>query len=567
MTTTTATKDDRQDAQAGAPIPFPVPGPGSWQQDPAHFPRTLSAWAVEAWMSGFPRGFSESTRRYGLLLDHLAPAVVNGFMYYRAVPAVETGGEAEVHARMETARAILDTRLWRDDLELWDREVKPDSIRRNRSLQSVRVADLSDAELAGHLEDSRDNLEEMVYRHHKFNMAAILPVGDLVASVAEWTGRPHGEILSLLRGASPVTRGVAAAELRRVGEALREAGITAQSFPADLGAGCVLERLRATAGPVGEAVEAYLDACGWHIAAGYDVTDLNVIELPDALVQNFWRAAAGEIAEFDENGTTAEAAAGLAGIRNEIPAERREAFDALVAEARVVYRLRDERGLYNDLWAAGLARRAILEAGRRLALRGKLDHAELIFEASCAEAVALLTGRPGPSSAELERRGAARRALPLAQAPAVLGDEPPPPPPLDGLPPHSRRAERALAVAIEEILGFAMTDEPGPQLRGKPVSAGVYEGRARVISGPADFNRLASGDVLVTVSTSAAFNVVLPLLGAIVTDRGALLSHAAIVSREYGIPGVVGTRNATTVIPDGSRVRVDGTRGIVEVLS
>jgi pyruvate,water dikinase len=73
--------------------------------------------------------------------------------------------------------------------------------------------------------------------------------------------------------------------------------------------------------------------------------------------------------------------------------------------------------------------------------------------------------------------------------------------------------------------------------------------------------------VLVTRNTSPYFNVVLPLLGAIVTDRGGQLCHAAIVAREYGIPGVVGTREATTVIPDGARVRVDGTTGEVTVLS
>jgi rifampicin phosphotransferase len=73
--------------------------------------------------------------------------------------------------------------------------------------------------------------------------------------------------------------------------------------------------------------------------------------------------------------------------------------------------------------------------------------------------------------------------------------------------------------------------------------------------------------VLVTRNTSPYFNVVLPLLGAIVTDRGGQLSHAAIVAREYGIPGVVGTREATSVIPDGAWVRVDGQTGEVRVLS
>jgi phosphoenolpyruvate synthase/pyruvate phosphate dikinase len=66
--------------------------------------------------------------------------------------------------------------------------------------------------------------------------------------------------------------------------------------------------------------------------------------------------------------------------------------------------------------------------------------------------------------------------------------------------------------------------------------------------------------------TSEAFNILLPLLGGIVTDNGGLLSHAAIVAREYGIPGVVGTREATRLIPDGARVRVNGDAGEVEVL-
>ena len=99
-----------------------------------------------------------------------------------------------------------------------------------------------------------------------------------------------------------------------------------------------------------------------------------------------------------------------------------------------------------------------------------------------------------------------------------------------------------------------------------PVNTGAYEGPARVVMSPAEFDRIRQGDVLVTRSTSPYFNVVLPLLGALVTDRGGQLSHAAIVAREYGIPGIVGTRDATARIPDGSRVRVDGATGEVRVL-
>jgi pyruvate,water dikinase len=104
-------------------------------------------------------------------------------------------------------------------------------------------------------------------------------------------------------------------------------------------------------------------------------------------------------------------------------------------------------------------------------------------------------------------------------------------------------------------------------VRGTGVSSGAHTGTARIVGGPQDFARLQRGDVLVTNSTTAAFNVVLPLLGAIVTDRGGLLSHAAIVAREFGIPAVVGCTDASSVIPDGATVSVDGSLGEVEVLA
>jgi pyruvate,water dikinase len=103
-------------------------------------------------------------------------------------------------------------------------------------------------------------------------------------------------------------------------------------------------------------------------------------------------------------------------------------------------------------------------------------------------------------------------------------------------------------------------------VRGLGVSAGLAEGIARVVQDVNGFGKLKQGDILVTRSTTAAFNVVLPLLAGIVTDRGGTLSHSAIVAREYGIPAVVGSREATRLIPDGARIRVDGTLGEAVIL-
>jgi len=124
---------------------------------------------------------------------------------------------------------------------------------------------------------------------------------------------------------------------------------------------------------------------------------------------------------------------------------------------------------------------------------------------------------------------------------------------------------RAMGIALGAVFGSSEAPHEENVLRGLAASGGVYEGPARRVSGPHEFDRIVQGDVLVTESTSEAFNIFLPLLGAIVTDAGGLLSHSAIVAREYGIPGVVGTRDATDRIPDGTLVRVDGDAGEVTV--
>jgi pyruvate,water dikinase len=125
---------------------------------------------------------------------------------------------------------------------------------------------------------------------------------------------------------------------------------------------------------------------------------------------------------------------------------------------------------------------------------------------------------------------------------------------------------RAIGIALNALFGSSEAKHEAHMLRGLAASRGVYEGPARRVSHASEFGRILRGDVLVTESTTEAFNILLPLLGAIVTDSGGLLSHSAIVAREYGIPGVVGTREATERIADGVRVRVDGDAGEVTVL-
>jgi len=137
-------------------------------------------------------------------------------------------------------------------------------------------------------------------------------------------------------------------------------------------------------------------------------------------------------------------------------------------------------------------------------------------------------------------------------------------PVLFGMPP--RQGPRKLEPIHEDLAFEAQRLHEETVIRGLGASAGQREGIARRVAGASDFDRIQRGDVLLTEATTEAFNILLPLLSAIVTDSGGALSHAAIVSREYGIPGVVGTRDATERIADGALVRVDGDAGTVTVL-
>ena len=106
----------------------------------------------------------------------------------------------------------------------------------------------------------------------------------------------------------------------------------------------------------------------------------------------------------------------------------------------------------------------------------------------------------------------------------------------------------------------------GAELAGLGVCRGTYEGVARIVRDEDDFERLTRGDVMVCPTTSPVWSMVFPVVGALVCDGGGPLGHPAIIAREFGVPAVVGTGGGTTTIPDGSRVRVDGTHGRVTML-
>jgi pyruvate,water dikinase len=523
------------------------------------------------------RGFSEGTRHYGVLLDYLDVAIINRFLYMaprpvgapksakgtppRLVFALLRRVHPAIRARVNRATAVFRDRVWREDVDWWDNEVRPKLAAEAHALVSEDLAPLSDAQLVAHLQRAFEFLRSAVFYHHRFNFCSLVPLGDFLVHAIAWTGLPAGELLRTMKGLSPDSAG-AAAELAGLKQAILADGealalLTSRSSDAD-----IMAALESHPGPVGAAMRAYMDVVGLRVLGGYDIADPHSREHPELIVKIIRTAVAADTASRQ-----AAAEDALQKIRARVPEAHRAQFEDLLREAQFTYRIRDERGFHTDTLAIGVVRRAVLAVGERLKARGLVHDASHLVDATESEIVALLGGRPGPAASELAERVRWRLETPLSAAPANLGHPPSAPPPADWFPPDAARLQRITTLVMSLMFDVHAAPAEATKLKGFPVSPGVYEGPVRVIRSIEELPDVQQGEVLVATSTGPTFNVVLPLIGALVTERGGVLSHAAIVSREYGLPGVVGCAGATKQLKTGVRVRVDGTTGEVWALT
>ena len=512
-------------------LAFEPPGPGSWQIDGTHAPRPWPRFQAEMHPQQLERGFRETLRRYGAVVE-FQWRIVNGFGYLSLSPVAG----AEFGERIVAAQAAFEGHLWRADQARWESCAKPAAVGAHMALQAVDPAVLDDDALGEHLDRCRSHLKRMIYQHHWFNGACLLPLGDFLAHASEWTGRPAGELVALMRGASPVSAGASDGLEQLVGAILDDPAARAALGSSRDEPAQVLDDLHALPGPSGSAVAAYLDAVGYRLLDGHSVGEPYALEQPGTLLEAIRARCARSAAP-----ATGPSADLVARVRDDVPDSNRARYDEMLEEARLTYALRDERGIYGEAWAAGITRRVILEAGGRLAAAGRIDRAEHLVEAGYDELRALTSRTGGPAAAELAARASFRASYHAADAPQHLGPAPEPPPPLDGLPDAAARAMRAIDVCLGLIFQPSEAPSEARVVRGLGASPGIYEGTARRVSGPSEFGRIEPGDVLVTECTQEAFNLVLPLLGALVTDAGGYLSHPAIVAREFGIPAVVGS--------------------------
>jgi pyruvate,water dikinase len=250
-------------------------------------------------------------------------------------------------------------------------------------------------------------------------------------------------------------------------------------------------------------------------------------------------AVRAQRAHFEAARDAAVAGLGRRGVDRLLP-WRRRLFLALLGQMRALLWWREElRDASTHLYH--LIRRHALEVGRRLAGQGVLAAADEVFLLAYPDLVRAMAGALSPAeAAALVRRNRAY---------------------LDSFRAYANPNE------IGARYGRAPAGRPPTSgLAGIPCSPGAAVGPARQVADVAEVGRLRRGDVLVTRCTDPGWTAAFGLLAAVVTETGGLLSHAAVIAREYGIPAVLAVPDATRRVPDGQALRVDGTQGVVAPL-
>ena len=376
------------------------------------------------------------------------------------------------------------------------------------------------------------------------------------AEAGRWLNEHMREWLGEKNVADTLTQSVTGNVTSEMGLALLDVADTIRPFPdvvaflRDVDDEDFLEKLPALPGgsEAREAIQAFLDRYGMRCAGEIDITRTRWSEQPSALVptilahvKNFEPGAGARRFEQGRREAAMKERELLARLREEPDGERKAG-----ETKRMIDRVRTFAG-YREYPKYGMVSRyflykqALLREAQRLKRAGVLREAQDIFYLTLHEFHDVVRDQEVDHQLIQQRKDAFDSYLSLTP-PRVLTSE-------------------------GEVLtgSYRREDLPAGALVGLPVSAGVVEGKARVILDMAQAD-LEPGDILITTYTDPSWTPLFVTIGGLITEVGGLMTHGAVIAREYGLPAVVGVQRATRLIRDGQRIRVHGTDGYVEVL-
>ncbi|HZD57350.1 MAG TPA: PEP/pyruvate-binding domain-containing protein [Anaerolineales bacterium] len=569
-----------------APTPIPIavePPPGFWERDSSHIAEPLSPMFRSAVLPAHERATHALSKALSLPMEGAQFREIGGWVYARMAgpggkdmpppPAWLMPILVRVVPQLRKMvkgmiAAVREDRLGKS-VDRWYAEWKPETIAGLEELKKVDRPSLTDDELEQHLREVLAFVLERVHIHMLVTAADSLVV-EFALACQDLLGWDARKSLALLSGLSVQTTEPTyrLAELARMVRERPAVGELLGRLDVDTS-----RRLAQADGEFAAAFEAYMQAFA-HRTLRWDINEPTEAEQPELILRLIRdQMASGYDPHAEADALARERAAALAEAR-QLLADRldedRRRFERALARAERAYPVREEHEFYLSNAPFAQLRYALLEVGKRMVERAQLNRAEDIMFLEMEEAQTAFRERSDLRAMVIQRKG----ELAWAKAhpgPASYGKAPPPPPSFDAFPAEARHLMRVLMWQMQTLLPTEDSEkvEPtsGTDLRGLAASAGQYTGPARIVMSEAEFGKLQAGDVLVCPTTQPPWSVLFPSVGALVTDSGGILSHPAIIAREYRIPAVVATGNATQLLEDGQVLIVDGNSGIVTIVN
>lgn len=531
-----------------------VPAKGFWMKDQSHFPLPVTPFGASIYLPALENGLRPLGPEFGMLLDGAENRAIGHEVYVHFVPlGGKEGGPAlpswviflgarlipAFRQRRRIAQEVFRSNLLESMIKRWYSEWKPQFNREGRELLDQDLTKLDDSRLIDHLDRVIDFMNHGQIVHMRLHLPFIIALYEFTVACKELLGWDDARSMSLLSGTSSMSSEPARV-LAELADTVRKSPATRKIFGE--GGSDIISRLRQTVPEIAKAFESYLNEYG-HRPVNYEPGSPTLAERPELLAGLLRdRLAAGGSETLPD--LTAARKEAVESARSELVKRSKHdmaRFEKALAFAELVYPRREDDIFYTDNIPCALARYAALEIGRRLVARGILANAEDAVYLGKDELSAALHGKLSAVSSLANRRKAERAWVAAHPGPASYGKNPGPPPDPALLPEPLRLMTRALAW----MMGLEMTANRGNasigEIAGAAGSPGRYTGKVCIVHSESEFSKLEHGDILVCPITTPAWSVLFSQAGAIVTDGGGVLSHAAIIAREHGIPAVLGT--------------------------
>jgi phosphohistidine swiveling domain-containing protein len=549
-----------------------------WVYDDLHIPHPVSPMFFD--IGGWWLSCDHMFRRFGtpFAVDWLAKNV-NGYVYTTAIPAdpslrIEgTEYSSSYVARVprdasfaEGMGKYLDTVLPVYGLHFadWWRERLVPEMQRNFAYLEERLdaaGSMTVPELATLLEDAIDIHDRHWKIHWMLNFAQLSATLNLRAVMERVRGSVDEELLGRLQNSASDRNWDSIEALWNAKNEVRDDPELRAAFEAGDGdAAAIAEALRGSDRGrrfIAERIEPYQREFGWHAVWSHEFIFPTVREemepvldlIRDYLASDYDFPSAIEAMRRDIEAASQEILEGLKG----------DALEEMRAANAINLRmapLTPDHHFYIDQGANAHVRLVLVAIGRKLVQEGGLDQPDDVLFLRYNE-LRMLIGDPGTIDARgiIASRRAEREASKELRPRNWVGTVTP------------------SQLAFPYLVNWGYPDrfyqelsDDESRITGIAGSPGVVEGTARLVMTIDEFDDVTDGDILVCQMTNPAWVVLFTKIAGLVTDTGGTTSHPAVLSREFGIPAVVGTSGATRAIRTGDRIRVDGTKGVVEIV-